>query len=414
MKLLFKLVLLFILLSPFALLALFIASLQDQPLVEHQLVLQQKDIEKARKLLKQHDPRSLAENTQKSLQLDDTALNLGGRYFFYTLQPGFLSSGFQSRLFNHGLELKFSAGTELLPVNYYLNLQLQLSKKAGELKISNVRLGAIDIPDEISALLMQAARQLLAATEEGKLLQQTLVDYRFSEKALEVDYRWLSQAEQLARNRIRSYLHNPSIQFYAGALAGLDTASSSSFPAVVTHLFQLAASRSADLDPREENRAVLLLLGNWALGKRNFNDARLPVFRLKIMRRLDLAQHLLISAAISSHSNSMLSNLIGTGKEVHDADGGSGFSFDDLTADRLGTLLGKTAVTNQESAMRIQERLSDFSYVQQIYPDIKIRHAPLNEQQFNRLYGSIDDPRYKKMVEEIDRAISNSPVFRDL
>ncbi len=414
MKLLFKLFFLVILLSPFALIALFIASLQDQPLVDHQLALSHKDIEKARELLKQHDPRKLAENTEKNLQLNQTAIDLAGRYFFHTIQPPFLSSGFESKLFNHGLSLKLSIGTKAIPVNYYLNLQLDLIKSAEQLQVVNVKLGEISIPDKVSALLTGASRQLFSTTEEWHLLQQSLMDFRFSENSLELDYRWLSKTEQLARKRIRSYLDNPSLQYYAAELAKLDQASQQSFSRVVNHLFALAGTRADINDPIGENRAILLLLGNWALGKRNFDDIRLPAFKLKINRRLDLAQHLLISAAISGHSNSMLSNLIGTGKEVNDADGGSGFSFDDLTADRLGTMLGNKAVINNSSAAEMQKRLSDFSTVQQIFPAINSRHAPLNQQQFVRLYGSVDDPRYKKIVEKIDHAISNSAIFRGL
>jgi len=424
LKFLFKLFFLILFLSPFALAALFIASLQHQPLVEHQLVLTQKDISKARALLKQHDPRSLTDNTEKSLKLDKTALDLAGRYFLHTIQPAFLTTGtiqpaflttgFESQLLNHGLALKLSAGTTILPFDYFLNLQLQFSKSADRLQLSNVQLGNISIPDEISALLLEISQQVLSATDECSLLQQSLVDYRFSARALELDYRWLSQTEQLARKKIRNYLDNPSLQYYAGELSKLEHASQKSFTVVVTQLFKLAGSRSLNHDPINENRAILLLLGNWALGKRNFDEIRLPAFELKINRRMDLAQHLLISAAISSHSNSLLSYLIGTGKEVSDADGGSGFSFDDLTADRLGTRLGETAVINNNSATGLQKSLSDTETVQQIFPVIKSRHGPLNEQQFIHLYGSVDDPRYKKMLEKIDLAISNSRLFMAL
>ncbi|NNJ92991.1 MAG: hypothetical protein HKP55_15045 [Gammaproteobacteria bacterium] len=412
MKLLIKLFFLIIFLSPFALAALFIASLQDQPLVEHQLVLTQKDISTARALFKQHDPRTLTENAEKSLKLDQTALDLAGRYVLHSIQPAFLTSGFESELFNHGLAVKLSVGPSMLAVDYFINLQLAFSKSTDRLRLTNVQLGKISIPDEISGLLIEISQPMLSANEEWKLLQQSLVDYRFSEKALELDYRWLTQTEQLARKKIRHYLDNPSLQYYAEELAKLDPASQQSFTEVVTRLFKLAESRSANHDPIEENRAILLLLGNWALGKRNFDEIRLPAFKLKINRRMDLAQHLLISAAISSHSNSLLSNLIGTGKEVSDADGGSGFSFDDLTADRLGTRLGKAAVINKISASEIQKHLSGMHTVQQLFPVFKSGHGPLNEQQFINLYGSVDDPRYKKMLEKIDLAISNSPLFK--
>jgi len=414
LKLLLKLFFLLVLLLPFALIALFIASLQEQPLVEHQLLLTQKDISKAQSIFKQHDPRLLKENTEKSLKLDKTALDLAGRYFLHAVQPVALTSGFESELLNHELKLKLSVGTSLLPLEYYLNLQLTLSKSADRLQVKKVRLGKIAIPDEVSTVLTDISRYLLTATEAWKLLQQSLVDYRFTEKAVELDYRWLSKTEQLARTKIRSYLIDPSLQYYAKEIAKLEPAIQQSFADVITRLFKLSGARSDSHDPIEENRAILLLLANWALGKRNFDEIRLPAFSLKINRRMDLAQHLLISAAISSHSNSLFSNLIGTGKEISDADGGSGFSFDDLTADRIGTSLGTMAVMNSRSASAIQNRLADIHIVEQIFPLINSRHAPLNQQQFIDLYGSVDDPRYEKMLNDIDLAISKTPLFKGL
>ena len=414
LKLLFKIFFLLVFLSPFALIALFIASLQEQPLVDHQLLLTQKDISRAQSIFKQHDPRLLKENTQKNLKLDKTALDLAGRYFLHAVQPIAVTSGFESELLNHELKLKLSIGTSLLPLEYYLNLQLALSKSADRLQVKNVQLGPIAIPDEVSTVLTDISRYLLSATEAWKLLQQSLVDYRFTEKAVELDYRWLSTTEQLARTKIRSYLNNPSLQYYAEELAKLEPAIQQSFPDVITRLFKLSVARSGGHDPIEENRAILLLLANWALGKRNFDEIRLPAFSLKINRRMDLAQHLLISAAISSHSNSLLSNLVGTGKEMSDADGGSGFSFDDLTADRVGTRLGTMAVMNNHSASTIQNRLTDTLIVEQLFPLLNSRHTPLNQQQFIDLYGSVDDPRYEKMLNEIDLAISKTPLFKGL
>ena len=414
MKLLFKLFFLLVLLSPFALMALFIASLQPQPLVEHQLLLTQKDISKAQSIFQQHDPRSLEQDTEKSLKLDKTAVDLAGRYLLHSIQPAALTSGFESELFNHGMKLKLSVGASMLPMDYFLNLQLKLSKTPERLQVNDLQLGQITIPDEITAMLADISLYLLSATEEWKLLQHSLVDYRFSEKSIELDYRWLSETEQLARNRIRHYLDNPSLQFYAEQLAALDQSTQQLLPDVMRRLFKLASSRSSSHEPTGENRAILLLLANWALGKRNFEGTRLPAFDLKINRRIDLAQHLLVSAAIASHSNRLLSSLIGTGKEIIDADGGSGFSVDDLTANRVGTQLGQMAVKNSNTASAIQKRLANIHSVKQIFPLIESRHAPLNQQQFIDFYGSVDDPRYEKLLKEIDLAINNTPLFKGL
>ena len=54
-------------------------------------------------------------------------------------------------------------------------------------------------------------------------------------------------------------------------------------------------------------------------------------------------RHLLISAARAAEGGGPLSDAIGVYKEVSDSRGGSGFSFNDLAADRAGTRLGLRA-----------------------------------------------------------------------
>ena len=48
-----------------------------------------------------------------------------------------------------------------------------------------------------------------------------------------------------------------------------------------------------------------------------------------------------------------LSDVIGLYKEIEDSRGGSGFSFNDIAADRAGTRFGEKAVASEDSARGI-------------------------------------------------------------
>ncbi len=69
--------------------------------------------------------------------------------------------------------------------------------------------------------------------------------------------------------------------------------------------------------------------------------------------RHDLPRHFMGSAAIAVSGGGALSQAIGLFKEIDDSRGGSGFSFVDLLADRVGTRFGSLAVASRASARRI-------------------------------------------------------------
>jgi hypothetical protein len=74
--------------------------------------------------------------------------------------------------------------------------------------------------------------------------------------------------------------------------------------------------------------------------------------------RTDSPQHFTISAALAAHAGSPLSDAIGLYKEVDDSRRGSGFSFNDLAADRAGTRFGDLATRSPASARQLQQRVA--------------------------------------------------------
>src|SRR6185295_18583751 len=134
--------------------------------------------------------------------------------------------------------------------------------------------------------------------------------------------------------------------------------------------FRLARERSRELDAVGENKAAILalgtLLGHWRieqpLGKL-VDEPTLrtvtPAFRATTLRgRPDWTRHFTVSAAIVVLASEGISNAAGILKEEMDSQGGSGFSFGDLLADRAGTTFATIAIRDGVAAASMQERLS--------------------------------------------------------
>ena len=414
MKFILKTFFLIILIGPLFLVAMLLFSVQQGSLVSDYPVLTHKDVKKARTILEQHDPRQFKPGTQHRLQLDEPSLTLIGSYGLQTVTQMLPGASMKIALDENLLNSKLSGALPKNPFGRFFNLQFSLSKKLDKLIVQNLIIGRWPIPDQVSAFIPEITGALLKHNEFWQLFQAALVDYQFTRKALVIDYHWRSEWEKLAKAKIREFTDHSSMTYYAKFLYEIPYFQKSSFEKVVSTLFKQVKIRSQNHDPVEENQAALQLLGQWALGKQTYGQWYLPYFSIRLKGRGDLAQHLLVSAAMSSHSNSELSNLVGTGKEISDSDGGSGFSFSDLAADRAGSLLGKLATADKASALKAQELLSNSKYSSNLLPDINRLPAPLTERQFVQQFGNIKDPRYEKMLKSIDKKIMSMPFFKQM
>jgi uncharacterized protein YfiM (DUF2279 family) len=186
------------------------------------------------------------------------------------------------------------------------------------------------------------------------------------------------------------------------------------------HLFSLARHRTqSGLDPVEENRALLLVLGSWAMNRGmghllspETQKRRIQSFRLVLNKRRDLAQHFMVSAAIASNSDTMLADAVGLFKEVHDSEHGSGFSFADLAADRAGTRFGEEATRSDSSARRIQLLLASGVAESDIMPRSGDLPEHMNAKQFKHRYGEIGSQDYNRMAQEIERRVAACSIYR--
>jgi hypothetical protein len=134
---------------------------------------------------------------------------------------------------------------------------------------------------------------------------------------------------------------------------------------------------------------------------------------VKLRDRVDIQKHFIYSVALQLFGTSTASNAIGELKEFLDSNnGGSGFSFADLMADRAGTRLAMLATDNDESAFKVQEHLAEITDEAFILPELTGLPEGISQQKFERYYRDINSIVYDSMLKSIDKRLIKVPVYR--
>jgi uncharacterized protein YfiM (DUF2279 family) len=188
---------------------------------------------------------------------------------------------------------------------------------------------------------------------------------------------------------------------------------------LIVPLFALAAERSPRGDPVAENRAVILVLTFYVNGRplatilpTAKNWPHPDAHEVLLNRRDDFAKHFIVSAALAAYAGTPLSDAVGVYKEIADSRGGSGFSFNDIAADRAGTRFGEWAAQSPVSARNLQQRLAAGILEQEIIPTTEDLPEFMPEPEFKRRFGGVDAPAYKQMMAEIERRVAALALYR--
>jgi hypothetical protein len=168
-----------------------------------------------------------------------------------------------------------------------------------------------------------------------------------------------------------------------------------------------------------ENRAAIFALAFYASGTGlaavTPAAAQWPQARRRTVTlagRDDFPKHFLISAVIAAAAGSPLADAVGLYKEVDDSRGGSGFSFNDLGADRAGTRFGEIASQSPERARKLAQALASGVKESDFMPDVADLPEFIPEAEFKRRYGGIGGPAYNSMMATIDARVASRPLLR--
>ncbi len=180
----------------------------------------------------------------------------------------------------------------------------------------------------------------------------------------------------------------------------------------------MAYQRSTLDNAIEENRTVIFTVNDYVnkLGTQKLlagnppaNDKEYPAF---LYKRIDLAQHFIGSAALTASVNRQVAQAMGEEKELSDAQGGSGFSFIDLAADKAGTRFGEIATASPENARQVQKAMLNIKDYTDFMPDPRDLPEHMDEDEFKQRYQSVNSPAYQEILKLIDARIAASPIYQ--
>lgn len=415
---LFRFLILLIIITPLIAIGVAWMALSDRPLITTKTTLSHEDIARARNIIKENDPRHMAAGSRQTISLNDQDLNLAGTYALRQAASGKIKINTRHRQ----LTLKGTIRNRKLP-KQYINFIVKIDEQVGLPSLHSVQVGSVTIPPFIAMLALDYIIEEKKLEKEYQLLKQTIERVEMEQTLVKLTYQWDPDVAKQARNSlVQRSTNSEALVSYHRQLTRItrnNRLRHTSIKDVLMPLFRIAQSRSQFSDPIEENKALLTLLGTWAangdLETLAPNSKRHPgEFSQTLNRRGDLARHFIISATIAARSGNAISDAIGLQKELDDSKNGSGFSFHDIAADRAGSRFGRQAIESAASATRLQNVLANGLPEEGFMPEISDLPEGLTQFEFDRSYGGINSPSYKRMIDDIDRRVENLTIYSQL
>ena len=304
----------------------------------------------------------------------------------------------------------------------HANLRLGLRQTDSVPEVTAATVGGIALPARV---VQRLAQRGLASLAGADLLQQVSlrtdgarVTYRRPPGALDaVGTGMLGDSDQRRLLRRQTEL--------ADIIGNQPRAGRLNLAALLSALLARGDDASAPgVDAIADNRAALLVLAAYVNGRQlalppqttsaTAQTASARPRPVELFGRRDLAEHFMASAAMAAEGGSALSHLVGLVKELRDAEGGSGFSFADLSANRAGIRFAEAATGSAASARHVQ-RLARVGLAQNaIMPAIDGLPEGMQRAELERAVGDVGGPDYERVRSYIDRRIDNLSLHRSV
>jgi hypothetical protein len=406
---------------PLALVAAAWLAVDERPAVERAVAFTPEHVERARRIVEANDPRALRAGAERSVTLPQGDVDLAANYL-----AGRYANG-SARVVLHGGHADVFASLALPPnpLGRYLNLSAVLGQTDALPRLESLRLGRLPVPAPLADALLGFAVRRLDTRGGARLASDTIRHVAIAEGRLEITYAWQADSAQRIREAMLSPGESERLHAYQALLAqavpGLraGTAGSVALADLLAPLFEEAARRAAGGDPVAENRASIVVAAFYVNGRglgavvpEARGWPRPPRRAVALAGRGDFAQHFTISAAIAAHAGTPLADAIGLYKEVDDMRRGSGFSFNDIAADRAGTRFGELAAGSRASAARLQREVGSGLRDADLMPAVADLPEFMRQAEFERRYGGIGAPAWRRTMDDIEARIAALPLYR--
>ncbi len=390
---------------------------QDAPLVVRRVQLTPQDIENAKRIVDQHNPHRANYDGQRTVVVSEQELDLMLNYAASRFGRG----AARAELGPGTVWLQASAEIPQSPFGRYVNVDAALRETEAVPRFDHLQIGRLRVPATVADYLLRLGLRRMAETDRGELAADIVKGVSVADGRLTVTYVWSGEIEE----RVRAVLVSPADQARLRAYHDrlVETVAKApnkvSLAALMPPLFQTVLERGGGGDVLAENRAAIVTLAFYANGTGLAAIAPAaaqwpPAARrtVTLAGRDDFPKHFLISAAIAAEAGSPLADAIGLYKEVDDSRGGSGFSFNDIAADRAGTRFGEIASGSPERARKLSQALASGVKERDFMPDVGGLPESLPEAEFKRRYGGIGGRGYNKLMATIEARVASRPLLR--
>jgi hypothetical protein len=404
---------------PLALLATLWLAIEDRPRIDRKVILTPEHVGRAKEIIDKHrhwvSPGMLAVARVMPADAD-----LAANYLVSRLWNGsaHLTVADRTAIIRVSLPLP---STALPAINGYLNLEGVLVQTDGLPALRSVHIGKLPLPDALTEAITVWVENWLRRSPEYRTGLDALRQIRMSRNELTVVYRWVDAFPHGMRASIVDEHERVRLLRYQSLLAA-SSARNEAATSLATILPLLARSTppaQSREDAMADNRAMILVATFHVLGisfeKLLPEAARWPSSarqNITLDGRDDFAKHFMVSAAIAAYADTALADAIGLYKEIDDSRYGSGFSFNDIAADRAGTKFGEKAVANEDSAQKLQRQVALGLEDRDLMPEWKDLPEFLSEAEFKRRFKDIDSPAYRAMMQKIEQRVADLRVLR--
>jgi hypothetical protein len=388
-----------------------------QPTVRRAAEITPASIQRARQILEQNDPRRAASRARQSLTINQQDLDLAANYLAHFYANG----GARLALRNGKVDLTASLRPPKIPVVFYFNVAAILSGGSPSLQFEELRVGRLPIPGFVGDWLMAQVGVRLIGKDVFDTTNNSIKQVEIKNGQLIVAYEWPAHQVGKLSAAVIAPDDQERLRVYQERLALINSSPKTkniSLAELLVALFELAASRPQQNSAVAENRAAIIVLAFYVNGQSlamllpAATDWPRPTERqVTLNGRDDFAKHFIVSAALAASASSPLADAVGLYKEIADSRGGSGFSFNDIAANRAGSRFGEIAAAIA-TAKKFQQRLSAGIAEKDIMPATADLPEFMQEADFKRRFGGVDAPQYKKMTADIERRIAALPLYR--
>ncbi|MBK8815544.1 MAG: hypothetical protein IPN42_08605 [Methylococcaceae bacterium] len=394
--------------------ALLIAfGVSDQPDNKLDWSMTQADLNRAKKILREGSKTRPDEIGTIELSLAD--MNLVSNYLLNRFNKGKAVIALK----DHKIRFEVTATLPENSLGKYVNISFRLGHENGNTlpTLTKFKAGKLLLPSKVAAFVIESLIENTSLNEYFLLATDPIKAVAIDTDKVSITYHPSRATLENARDLL-TYSNTSTYRssVYQNKLAEIvrrhDPGWRLSLADLLQPLFSLALKHSTLETAIEENRVVINTVNNYVNVKKTEDAAIKPYYPAFLYKRNDLAQHFIGAAAITASVSSQIAQVLGEEKELIDAQGGSGFSFIDLSADKAGTRFGELAIASPSSARKLQQDMAAIKDYTDFMPDPTNLPENMNEFEFKKRYGSINSDTYRKITKQIDEMIAQTPIYK--